>query len=220
MLNKMEERERLVKVRKAQKKRKPDFYRKDSFKKSKLGKRRNKKLTWRHPRGRHSKVREKEKSYPCQPSVGYRSPKQVRSTLNGLNVVYISNASQLTKITKEQMPVLTHVGAKNKLEIAKKAQELGIKIYNLDPEKAIKNIGEKLSGRKKIRLDKIKKKQERLEKEKAKTEKKEKKDVEGKEKIEKGKETIQQNEEKEKILSQKPEGKGPRKSLDLNQSGE
>lgn len=212
----MEERERLVKVRKVQKKRKPDFFRKDSFKKSKLGKRRNKKLTWRHPRGRHSKVRAKEKSYPCQPSVGYRSPKQVRSTLNGFNVIYISNINQLAKITKEQMPILAHVGAKNKLKIAKKAQELGIKIYNLDNEKAIKNIEEKLSGRKKIKQDKIKKKQERLEKEKTKTEKKEKKDTENKEK----EETSQQNEEKEKILSQKPEGKGPRKSLDLNQSGE
>ncbi|MBS3073509.1 hypothetical protein J4465_01795 [Candidatus Pacearchaeota archaeon] len=217
----MEERERLVKVRKAQKKRKPDFYRKDSFKKSKLGKRRNKKLTWRHPIGRHSKVREKEKSYPKQPSVGYRSPKQVRSTLNGFNVIYISNVKQLTKITKDQIPVILHIGAKNKLEIAKKAQELGIKIYNLNSEKAIKNIEEKFSERKKIKQDKIKKKQERIEKEKAKTEKKKKTDSESKEKIEsKEKETNQQKEEKEKILSQKPEEKGPRKNLDLNQTGD
>lgn len=211
----MEEKTRLVQVRKAQKKRKPDFYRKDSFKKSKLGKRRNKKLTWRHPRGRHSKVREKEGSYPKQPSIGYRSPKKVRETINGFNVVYVSNAKQLIKITKEQIAVITHVGAKKKLEIAKKANELGIKIHNLQADKAIKQIEEKISERKKLRQAKIKKKLERVEKEKAKAEKKEEeKDKEDK------KENKTQDEEKEKILSQRPEEKGPRRTTELNQGGE
>ncbi|MEM2089953.1 MAG: eL32 family ribosomal protein [Candidatus Pacearchaeota archaeon] len=109
------------------KKRKPKFVRKDSYRISRLGKRRKKKLKWRRPKGRHSKIREKRKGYLKQPSIGYGSPKRSHAKL-------IHNLSELESCKENEEIIIAHVGKKKRREIIKKALEKKIKILNLKPE--------------------------------------------------------------------------------------
>ncbi len=184
----MVEKEKLLQVRKIQKKRKPKFYRKDSFKLSRLGKGRKKKLKWRMPTGKHSKVREKEKSYPIQPSIGFRSPKKIRGFVQGLKIKFVSNLKELEIINKnEEIAIIRNVGLRKKKEILQKAKDKGIMVYATDIEKGILMINKKIETQQK-------KKEERKNKKKIKSEKKietkpeEKKEIVNKEKIEEIKE--------------------------------
>lgn len=193
------EKEKLLQVRKTQKKRKPDFFRKDSFKISRLGKGRKKKLKWRMPTGRHNKVREKEKSYPTQPSIGYRSPKKVRGYVYGLKIKFVSNLKELNQLNKqEEIAIIRNVGLKKKKEILQKAKELGIKVYGLDIEQGISRIDKKVEAKKKIKEERENKKKAKIEKEEKKKQEEKKKEV----KNETEKEKISENKEDKNIKSE------------------
>ena len=73
------------------KSRKPRFVRKDWRELSKLGRGRKKKQRWRKPKGRHNKLRAKKRSVGKMPGVGYRSPKSIRGTFQGLTPIWIIN---------------------------------------------------------------------------------------------------------------------------------
>ncbi|MCS7134503.1 MAG: 50S ribosomal protein L32e [Candidatus Pacearchaeota archaeon] len=105
------------------KRKKPEFVRKDTYKISRLGRKRKKKRKWRRPRGRHSKVREKRKSYPKQPSIGYSKGKK-ESIKRVHNVEELENCSEGEKI------IIAHVGKKKREEIIKKAKEKNIIVIN------------------------------------------------------------------------------------------
>lgn len=203
----MENKQKLIDLRKKLKKAKPVFVRKDSFKISRLGKKRKNKLKWRRPRGRHSKVREKKKGNMVQPSVGYRSPKQIRGLLNGLKIVYISNIKELLSLKNEEIGVIRNIGGRKKLELMKKAKELKINLYKIDADKEINKIEEKRNELKKKKEEKLKKKIEKEKKEKKKEESKQSK--EKKEDIEK---------QKEKTLHHKVEEKQHLQHDDLEKS--
>ena len=98
---------------------------------SKLGKGRKKKQTWRSPKGRHNKMREKEKGYPALVSVGYRKDKSTRGTIDNKKPVLVNNIKDLLSIKKDEIAIIGRVGKRNKIEMAKKARELKIQIQNL-----------------------------------------------------------------------------------------
>ena len=106
------------------------FIRQDTSRLLRLGKLRRKLRKWRRPRGKHNKVRLKRAGYPVQPGIGYRSPSIVHGRVSGLLPALVHNVSQLEKLGKENIAVIARVGAKKKLDILKKAQELGVKIAN------------------------------------------------------------------------------------------
>lgn len=110
----------------------------------KLGKGRKKKQVWRKPTGRHNKMREQTKGSAAIVSIGYRTNKKSRNKLIDKKPVRISNLKELEKIKKEQIAVIGSVGKKKKIEIAKRAKELKIEIYNMDPEKFLKLNEKKL----------------------------------------------------------------------------
>ena len=66
------EKERLLRIRSAQKSKKPDFNRQESWRYKRV------KSSWRRPRGRDSKMRKKKGGWPKLVNVGYCSPKKVR----------------------------------------------------------------------------------------------------------------------------------------------
>ncbi len=167
---------KLSSFRKILKRRKPVFLRKDSFKKSKLGKRRKKKQKWRRPRGRHSKLREKRTGHMIQPSIGWRSPRKVRGFVQEFRPRVIYNPGELENFSKDEIAVLGKVGQKKKIEIVEKAMEKNIKILNVNTKKFIEKI-------KAEREEKLKKKE--AERAKEKTVKKEEK-----EKVEEGREKM------------------------------
>ena len=117
---------------------KPKFLRKDAHKYSKLGKGRKNKQRWKKPTGRHNKMRNQMKGHPATVSIGYS-----KGELNKKKFVIVKNLKELEKAGKNAEIVLGKIGAKNKIEIAKKAKELKIKIVNLNAEKYIKKTERK-----------------------------------------------------------------------------
>jgi len=121
------EKKRALKIKRKAKKKKPEFLRQEYFKHARLEEK------WRRPKGKHSKLRKHEKSRGSLPNPGYRSPKLVRG-LNklGFREVVINNPKELEKLNKdEDMAVIgSSVGKKKRLEILKKAEELGIRVAN------------------------------------------------------------------------------------------
>ena len=105
---------------------------------SKLGKGRKKKQVWRKPTGRHNKMREQTKGSAAIVSIGYRSAKRLRDKLMDKKPVKIRNLKELEKIKENEIAIIGSVGKRKKIEIAKKAKEMKIEIYNMNPEKFLK----------------------------------------------------------------------------------
>lgn len=103
-----------------------EFKRQDSTRYLKLGKRKSK-IVWRRPKGRDSKMRLKRRNYPKQVSIGYKNPKKESPLL-------VKNLKDLGKTDKKTI-IIAKVGAKKKLEIIKKANDLGLQILNLKEDK-------------------------------------------------------------------------------------
>ncbi len=114
------------------------FVRRTWNKYSKLGLRRKKKQVWRRPHGRDNKMREKRGGYPPVVSIGYRGEKAFRGKIEEKNAVMVKNLKDLSKIKKGEIAIIGKIGKKNKLEIAKKAKNENIPIYNLNINKFLK----------------------------------------------------------------------------------
>lgn len=112
------------------------FLRRLAGRHSKLGRKRKKKLKWHRPRGRDNKMREKRKGRPVSVSIGYKSPlnEEVKK------IIFVRNLTDLNGIGKGETVVLGHIGKRKKIEIAKKSQQEGIIIKNLNVKKLLKNM--------------------------------------------------------------------------------
>lgn len=175
---------------------KPKFVRKDTFKKSRIGKRRKKKQKWRRARGRDNKIREKRKGYRKKPLIGYGAPKsQLKNKL-------VYSARELDQIKKDEIIIVGKVGKKRKIEIAKKAVEKNIKLSNLNTKKFLEKI-KKEQEKKKEEKKKARKEEKKKKEEKKLKTKTEEKTLEKKEKEKK--EETKDKEEKDKIVKENKE---------------
>ncbi len=132
---------------------------------SKLGHGRKKLQKYRRATGRHNKIREKRKGNPKKVEIGYKKQRKDK-----VETKIVSNIQGLRDIKKGDLIILSKIGQKKKLEIAKKAQEKGIKITNLNIKKFIKEVERK-------KKEKGEKKEEKKKKEERKTKKTEKKET-------------------------------------------
>lgn len=107
-----------------------NFRRQDSVRHLKLGKKRKKYRTWRKPKGKHSKMRLKRKSYPKIVSIGRRQQNKTAGKISGLTPVLVHNIKELSCLDKNSIAILAKVGAKKKLELLKIAQEKNILLLN------------------------------------------------------------------------------------------
>ena len=114
------------------------FLRRNSDRHSKLGRKRRKKQTWRKPKGRHNKMRDKKRGYPAVVTVGYRGSNNEREKLEGMKPVLVMNVKDLGKIKSNEVGIMGSVGMKKKIEIVKKAHESKIKLHNVNTEKFLK----------------------------------------------------------------------------------
>ena len=124
------------------------FLRRSHDRYSKLGLRRKKKQIWRKPTGRDNKMREKRRGYSAVVSIGYRSEENSRGTLKEKQPVMVNNLNDLKKLRESQIAVIGKIGKKKKLEIANKAKELKIEIYNMNPEKYLTKNEKKVEDKK------------------------------------------------------------------------
>lgn len=108
---------------------KPTFWRKDWHKKLRLGKKQKKLRKWRASKGRHAKVRMKQKGYARRPNIGWAKGSE-KGKINGINVKRIENLKQLEELNKGETIVIAKLGRKKREEIMKKANEKELKIIN------------------------------------------------------------------------------------------
>ncbi|HIQ50214.1 MAG TPA: 50S ribosomal protein L32e [Nanoarchaeota archaeon] len=123
----IEELKRLLKIRRIMKRKKPEFLRQNWFRFPRLGEK------WRRPKGRHSKLRRHEKGKGFLPHPGYGSPALVRGLHpSGLKEVRVFNVNDLEGLDPKihAVRIASQVGKKKRIEIMKKAQELGLRVLN------------------------------------------------------------------------------------------
>lgn len=89
--------------------------------------------SWRHPRGRHSKVRRREKGKIAMPFIGWGAKKSERGLHpSGFREIIISSPKDLQNVDAKifAAKISSTVGRKKRVEILKKAEELKIKVLN------------------------------------------------------------------------------------------
>jgi large subunit ribosomal protein L32e len=121
------EKEQLV-IRRQIKKRTPHFLRDEGFRYKRIPK------NWRRPTGYTSKLRINLKYRPSKVRVGFRAPKIVRGLhASGFEEVMIHMVKELETIDpkKQAVRIGGTVGTKKRLEIAKRAGELDIRVLNM-----------------------------------------------------------------------------------------
>ena len=119
--------ERALKIRMEIKSRKPEFIRQESWRYVRV------KESWRRPRGIDSKMRLRKKGRPPLVSIGYRGPKLARGLHpTGFKEVIVYNVKDLESVNPdvEAIRIASTVGRRKRLEIIKRADELGIKVLN------------------------------------------------------------------------------------------
>jgi len=170
--------ERLLKLRKEIKKRKPKYVRQQYGYFARL----SKVAKWRKPRGIHSKILMRRKGHRKMPEVGYGSPKAVKG-LNrfGKREVLVYNIKDLDKVDKklDSVVIASTVGKKKRLDILKKCKELKLEVSNYKSiETGIEKIEKLLLKKKELKKEREIKKQNRENKResKKKVEKKENKE--------------------------------------------
>ena len=122
-----QEKEKLAK-RKQIKKRTPNFLREEWFRYKRIPN------NWRKPDGITSKMRINLKYRPSLVRVGFRGPKESRGLHpSGFQEVMIYNVTDLEAINpkKQAVRIGSTVGTKKRIEIAKKAEELKIRVLNI-----------------------------------------------------------------------------------------
>jgi len=111
---------------------KREFKRQQKHKHNKL-----KNASWRKPVGKHSKVRLKLKSAKSMPTIGYRTPKQIRGLHpSGYEDVLVNNTAELEDIDPdlEAIRIASKVGGKKRAQIIEQADEKEIHVLNRGEE--------------------------------------------------------------------------------------
>ncbi|RLE82635.1 MAG: 50S ribosomal protein L32e [Thermoprotei archaeon] len=88
---------------------------------------------WRYPGGLDNKIRLERKGFPAKVKVGYRGPRLTRGLHpSGFEEVIVHNVNDLLKVNKnyQAIRIASTVGRRKRLEILKKAEEMGIKVLN------------------------------------------------------------------------------------------
>lgn len=109
------------------KSRKPQFRRPESWRYKRLN------TGWRRPKGIDSKIRQREKSFPPMPSIGYRSPARLRNLHpSGLQDVLVHTIDQLDGLhpTVHAVRIASRVGDRKRLTILERADDLGLRVLN------------------------------------------------------------------------------------------
>jgi large subunit ribosomal protein L32e len=119
------------------------FIRRNWTKASRLGKKRKTKQVWRAAKGRHNKVREKRKGYPIKVMIGFKQEKKERNLMKNKKPILVKNLKELEKIEKGEIAIIGKIGNKKRIELAKKAKEKGISVYNINVNKILKKIEKK-----------------------------------------------------------------------------
>lgn len=118
---------RLLEVRRNVKARTPKFQRFESWRFVRID------YPWRKPKGVDNHMRKSKKGWPHLVKIGYRVPKEARYLHpSGLNDVLVHNMTELEALTPsvDGARFAAGVGRRKRIELAKRAKELGIRVLN------------------------------------------------------------------------------------------
>lgn len=118
---------RLLEVRQRIKERTPEFRRFESWRYVRIHE------PWRKPKGVDNHMRLSVKGWPHLVKIGYRVPKSVRYLHpSGYRDVLVHNVAELEKLSPDvdAARIVAGVGRRKRIEIAKRARELSIRILN------------------------------------------------------------------------------------------
>lgn len=118
---------KLLEVRERIKERTPEFKRFESWRFVRIHE------PWRKPKGIDNHMRLSVKGWPHLVKVGYRVPKAVRYLHpSGYRDILVHNVAELEKLSPDSdaARIASAVGRRKKIEIAKRARELGIRVLN------------------------------------------------------------------------------------------
>ena len=108
------------------------FVRRSTWKFSRMGLGRRKLQRWRSAVGRHSKIRKNRFGYTKSPRIGFKSPKNESGKIRGKLPILVRNMIELSSASKENVIIIARrVGAKKRIEMIKKANEIGVAILNV-----------------------------------------------------------------------------------------
>jgi len=158
-------------------KQKPIFLRVDTNKYSKLGVRRKKKQTYRKPKGRDNKIRLNRAGRLRKVKIGFRTPRLERGRIKKMQPIRICRVDDFKKLEKDQIGIIASVGGKKKIELAEYAVKHNKKLFNLNPEKFLKQTEIKRKIAKDEKAKKNEKKKVKEKKVKDSEKKKEEKEV-------------------------------------------
>ena len=152
---------------------------------------------WRRVRGMHNKVRLKKKGHIHKVSIGYGTKKETRNLYNSMfDYKLIKNLNDLNNLDKKYILISKSIGLKKKIEILKKAKELGLNVIRIKDIDSFLNTVQDNLNKNKQKKEKKQQKKEVYQK-KAEEKSKEKKEVKEEEKKE------EEKEEKRKVLEAK-----------------
>jgi len=174
---------------------KQKFLRTDVNKYSKLGVRRKNKQVYRKAKGRDNKIRLKMKGHLRNVSIGFRSKKEGRELIKGLNPILVFNINDLKNIRKQEIGVVANIGDRKKTEIANYILKENVKLANFNAKKFLENVKKKIEKKKEDKKKKELKKIEQDKKAKKAAEKKAKEEAKQKKAEEKEKEKIEEKKE-------------------------
>ncbi len=166
---------------------------------------------WRKPKGITNKRRLNRKGHPDNVRPGFGSLASSRNMVDNLEIVFVNSLSDFVGLDpKVHCVVLGRAGKQKKLDLIKKAEELKLKIINLDVDKFKLLAQEFFDARKKVskeKLDAKKKKEAELKeaekKEAAKKKEAEKKEASADENLSEEEKKKEEKKEKDKVLTQK-----------------
>lgn len=187
--------DKIVELRNKRKAKKPRFRRSDAHRVPRL------EMKWHKPKGGDNKIRRKLRGHPRQPRIGWGSPHIARGlSPEGFEQTVVFTEKDLATV-KGACIIARTLGAKKRMILLKKAQEMKLKVLNFqDITQTIKSMEEELKSRKeqvKVRLSKKEKtKQEALKRAAEKDKEKNKKEETAEEKEKR------EAEEKRKVLEQ------------------
>ena len=111
------------------------FLRRGTKKLLKLGKRSKKRQKWRRARGRHNKIRKKEKGFDREPGIGYRVPRKTRGMIRGLKPLLIRNIDDLSKATDKNIIIISKkIGKKKRKGILDRIEKKNLQLKNIKKE--------------------------------------------------------------------------------------
>jgi len=161
---------------------------------SKLGKGRKKKQKYRKAKGRHNKIRLKRKGRLKRVEIGFRSRKKERGLVKGLKPVMIRNITELKRLQKDEIGIISKMGDKKKREILEYAIKNNIKL-SINAKEFLEKIDEKIKKSKENRRRIEEKKKSKMKKAEK---KKDVKKQESKEELVKHENDIKENVEEKK----------------------